>query len=50
MGRKPKPLEEVKKRISIRLKKEDIEVIKKYGTLQEVIERLVTNFTEKNKK
>lgn len=41
MGRKRLPAEEVKRRISIRLKKETIDEIKKESSLQEFIEQLV---------
>lgn len=41
MGRKRIPEEELKKRISIRLKNSTVEEIKKYGTLQKMIESIV---------
>lgn len=47
MGRNPKPENEVKTRISIRLKKETIEEIKKRGTLQKVVEEAVLEYLRK---
>lgn len=51
MGRKRLNKNEVKERISIRLKKKTIEKIKKQGTLQEVIECIVEKkFNDKDEK
>lgn len=51
MGRKRKNENQLKQRISIRLKKKTIEKIKKEGTIQEVIEDIVEqNFNKKDEK
>lgn len=47
MGRNPKPENEVKKRISVRLKQETLEEIKKHGSLQKVIEEAVLEYLRK---
>jgi predicted DNA binding CopG/RHH family protein len=47
MGRKRKDELKVKKRISIRLKEEDLRLIQQRGTYQEVIEKAVIEYLRK---
>lgn len=49
MGRKPLPHNELKKRISVRLRQESINYIKERGSLQDYIENLVENDIKKKK-
>lgn len=50
MGRKRIENNNLKTRISIRLKNEHIDEIKKEGSLQEIIESLVIKYIESRKK
>jgi predicted DNA binding CopG/RHH family protein len=47
MGRRRKDELKVKKRISIRLKEEDLRLIKERGTYQEIIEKAVLEYLRK---
>lgn len=50
MGRSRLDILDVKERVTVRLKRRDLERIKKEGTYQEVIERAVLEYLEKLKK
>jgi hypothetical protein len=47
MGRHPLPENELKKRVSVRLKQEMIDEIKKHGSLQNVIEKALEVYLSK---
>lgn len=50
MGRKPIEPDQLKRRISVRLRQETINYIKERGTLQDYIEKLVENDINSKKK